>query len=174
VFKAASAITGGREMRGADGSLEEGSVAASTNNFQARYAIRHEWTGPIACASPVRGRWGGPPAGSKQIASGPVAARDLAFVPRGQTRLGMIVRQDVPEIDIKAGEAETPPATPAAPASASDAGAAPPATPPAAPPPATQPAKKEKSGCADGGQGAGGWLAFVMLGLALRLTWRRR
>ena len=41
-------------------------------------------------------------------------------------------------------------------------------------PPATQPAKKEKSGCAAGGQGAGGWLAFVMLGLALRLTWRRR
>ena len=111
VFKAAGAITGGREVRGAGGTLEEGSVAASTNNFQARYAIRHEWTGAIACANPVRGRWGGPPSGTKQIAQGPVAAKDLAFVPRGKTKLGMIVRQDVPEIDIKAGEAETPAAT---------------------------------------------------------------
>ena len=172
VFKSAGAITGGREQRGADGTLEEGSVAASTNNFQARYAIRHEWTGPIACASPVRGRWGGPPAGSKQIATGTKAATDLAFVPRGQTKLGMIVRQDVPEIDIKAGQAETSttPATP--PATPPETGTTPPAT--AETPPATQPAKKEKSGCAVGGQGAGSWLALVVLGLALGTMRRRR
>jgi hypothetical protein len=167
VFKAAPSIAGGREWRGPGGSLEEGSVAAPTNNFQARYAIRHEWTGAIACANPVRGRWGGPPGGSQQ---GPVAARDLAFVPRGKTRLGMIVRQDIPEIDIKAGQAETP-ATATPPAATADAapGAAP--TPPA---PATQPARKEKNGCAVGGRGAGGWPALLVLGIALALMWRRR
>ena len=168
VFKSAKAIAGGREWRGGDGRLEEGAVDAGVNNFQARYAIRHEWTGPIACANPVRGRWGGPPAGTRQIAQGPVAARDLAFVPRGKTRLGMIVRQDIPELGIKAGEAETPTTPAAPPAATGDAGAAPPAT----PPPASQPVKKEKSGCAVGGQG-GGWLAFLVLGLALRRRWRR-
>jgi hypothetical protein len=175
VFKSAKAIAGGREWRGNGGKLEEGAVDSGVNNFQGRYAIRHEWTGVITCANPVRGRWGGPPAGTKQIAQGPVAARDLAFVPRGKTKLGMIVRQDVPEIDIKAGEAEvsTAPATPGpAPASAADAGAA--VTPPVTPPPATQPAKKEKSGCAVGAPSGAGWLAFLVLGLALRRTWRRR
>jgi MYXO-CTERM domain-containing protein len=166
VFKSASAIAGGREWRGAGGTLEEGSVAAPSNNFQARYAIRHEWTGPIACANPVRGRWGGPPSGSQQIAKGPVAARDLAFVPRGKTRLGMIVRQDIPEIGIKAGEAEAaPPAAPVA-----DAGAV--APPPAATPP-SQPVKKEKNGCAVGGQAAGGWLALLVACLALTIRRRR-
>ena len=114
----------------------------------------------------------GQPAGSKQIATGTKAATDLAFVPRGQTKLGMIVRQDVPEIDIKAGQAETSttPATP--PATPPETGTTPPAT--AETPPATQPAKKEKSGCAVGGQGAGSWLALVVLGLALGTMRRRR
>ena len=34
------------------------------NNFQARYAIRHWWTGPITCENPQRDVWGGPPDGS--------------------------------------------------------------------------------------------------------------
>ena len=53
VFKAAPAITGGREVRNADGKLEEGSTpAGDMNNFQGRYAIRHEWRvrwGPRSC-----------------------------------------------------------------------------------------------------------------------------
>jgi hypothetical protein len=173
VFKSAKAIAGGREWRGNDGKLEEGAVDSGVNNFQGRYAIRHEWTGPISCANPVRGRWGGPPAGTKQIAQGPVAARDLAFVPRGKTKLGMIVRQDIPEIDIKAGEAETssaPPSPETPPATPPAAGE----TPPATPPPANQPVKKEKSGCALGGQGGASWLAILVLGLALRRTRRTR
>ena len=39
-----------RERRTSDG----------TNNFQGRYVILHPWTGAIACANPVRGKWGGP------------------------------------------------------------------------------------------------------------------
>lgn len=48
---------------GSNGKLEERSQPSGVNNFQARYAIRHEWTGPVTCANPVRGRWGGPPSG---------------------------------------------------------------------------------------------------------------
>ena len=155
VFKSTSAITGGREQRGADGTLEEGSVAASTNNFQARYAIRHEWTGPIACASPVRGRWGGPPAGTQQVASGPVAATDLAFVPRGKLELARIVRSDVPEIGVSSS-ATPESATPTKPDE----------TKPAEKP--YQP-KKEKKGCAAGGSsGMAGALALLLVALVLR------
>jgi len=41
-------------MRGQDGALEHGSMSGGFNNFQGRYAIRHPWTGPIACEHPVR------------------------------------------------------------------------------------------------------------------------
>jgi hypothetical protein len=58
VFKAADPIVGGREFLHDNGKLEERSRPDSINNFQARYAIRHEWTGPIQCAKPIRGRWG--------------------------------------------------------------------------------------------------------------------
>src|SRR5262249_33462883 len=60
VFQEAQAITGGREVRNANQELEHGSAPGSYNNFQGRYAIRHPWTGPIACANPRRGKWGGP------------------------------------------------------------------------------------------------------------------
>src|SRR5262249_41004023 len=52
VFRAAPPIMGGREMRAANGALENGAQSASINNFQGRYAVRHPWTGPIACANP--------------------------------------------------------------------------------------------------------------------------
>ena len=66
VFKTASPIVGGREQRDGQGHLEERAKPDSTNNFQGRYAIRHAWTGTIACQAPVRGRWGGPPSGAEQ------------------------------------------------------------------------------------------------------------
>ena len=161
VFKSAKPIAGGREWRGHDGKLEEGAVDYAMNNFQARYAIRHEWTGPIACSDPVRGVWGGPPEGTQQVAQGPAAATNLAFVPRGQTQLAQIVRQDIPEIDVKADRAADPP-QPGQPAQPSQAGTGDGQFKP----------KKEKHGCAVGGGGGAWWLAGLALGLfALR---RRR
>jgi len=159
VFKAAKSIAGGREWRGQDGKLEERSVESEMNNFQARYAIRHEWTGPIACANPTRGIWGGPPAGVQQAASGPTAATNLAFVERGKTQLAQIVRQDVPEIDVKADKTAqpAPPQQPAQPPPAGDTSFKP---------------KKEKNGCAVGGGGSA-WLAALALGF-LVLRRRRR
>ncbi|MEM9074925.1 MAG: DUF2330 domain-containing protein [Myxococcota bacterium] len=98
VFRAAPPIVGGREVRGENG-LETGSSSASINNFQGRYAIRHEWTGPIECDNPIRGRWGGPPSGD---APGTRPATDLAYAPRGSLELPRAVKQDVPEIGLQA------------------------------------------------------------------------
>jgi MYXO-CTERM domain-containing protein len=85
VFEAAPAIVGGREFMQQDGQLERGAVEepGGWNNFQARYIIRHAWEGPIECASPQRGVWGGPWPEVQNANSQPVAAQDLAFVPRG-------------------------------------------------------------------------------------------
>ena len=62
-FREAKPITGGREIWTKNG-LEYGAVPSEENYFQARYAIRHWWTGKIACKNPQRGVWGGPPDGS--------------------------------------------------------------------------------------------------------------
>jgi uncharacterized protein (TIGR03382 family) len=93
VFQAAPAIVGGREFLQQDGQLERGAIEDPNgyNNFQARYIIRHEWTGPIECAEPRRGVWGGPWP-DVQGSSRPAVARDLAFVERGAV-LGELVTE---------------------------------------------------------------------------------
>ena len=162
VFKTADPIVGGREfVVGDKGKLEEGAKKDSVNNFQGRYAIRHAWTGPIKCDKPIRNRWGGPPDG---VASeGVKPALDLAFAPRGKAQLATLVRQDIPEIDVKAAGAA---ATPSA-----DSGTSPRTD---VPPTGTtyEPKKKGGCGCAtDGGVGAGGLLG---LGVLLMIVRRRR
>ncbi|HVV87163.1 MAG TPA: DUF2330 domain-containing protein [Kofleriaceae bacterium] len=108
VFKAAPPIVGGREFLQDDGKLEERSRPSDTNNFQGRYAVRHPWTGPIACASPKRGVWGGPPGGGEPQPQ-PIAATGLAFAPRGKIDLPVVVAQDVPELGLKASDKPTLP-----------------------------------------------------------------
>ena len=148
VFKAAPPIVGGRENRGEGGKLEERAEPSSMNNFQARYAIRHPWTGPIKCENPVRGRWGGPPAG-QEIASGPVAATNTAFAPRGQIALPAMVAQDVPELKLVAGAAE----------------------PAAGAPRAATPAGPRSCGCETSGTGRDAAAPLALLAL---LAWARR
>jgi len=80
VFRAGPPIVGGRETGGPEHN-ERGATVTSQNNFQARFIIRHPWTGPIRCRNPQRGIWGGPPNG---VAPPAIAARDLAFVARNQ------------------------------------------------------------------------------------------
>ncbi|MFO0591434.1 MAG: DUF2330 domain-containing protein [Polyangiaceae bacterium] len=84
VFRAAPPIVGGREVRGSDGKLESGASASGINNFQGRYAIRHPWTGPVKCASPQRGVWGGPP-GEPYGRPAVMAALNPSFTRRGPT-----------------------------------------------------------------------------------------
>jgi hypothetical protein len=126
VFRKATPIAGGREVWATPGKLERGAHAEGVNNFQARYAIRHAWTGDIACAHPVRGVWGGPPTGYRP----PAPAKDLAFAPRAGVSLVSFLREDVPEIGVK-----RPPMfpKPAAPASAAPGTSASLSAPPAAP-----------------------------------------
>jgi MYXO-CTERM domain-containing protein len=144
-FKEAAPIAGGREHLVSNGQLEEGAQSASTNNFQARYIIRHAWTGPITCVNPVRGRWGGPDTTKVQ------PALDLAFAPRGSVKLANAVAQNVPELDLEMLES-TLAMTPGA--------------------PARGPSKKTGCGCQSGE--ASGGLAFGLLALLVRRRKRCR
>jgi len=125
VFKEAKAIVGGREFMN-DGKIEWASRPASVNNFQGRYAIRHEWKGPITCAKPIRGVWGGPPKGEKGD-SQPKPALNLAFASRGKFKLASVVEVDIPELSFKT---EVKPAAPKKPPPVEEKAVAPPPPPP--------------------------------------------
>jgi hypothetical protein len=103
VFKEAKAIVGGREvMVGSSGIIEQGYRNDHTNNFQARYAIRHAWQGKLTCSNPVRGYWGGPPStdpAAKRPAQTEVAS-DIAFAKRGPIDLASLITQPVPELGL--------------------------------------------------------------------------
>jgi MYXO-CTERM domain-containing protein len=165
VFAVADPIAGGREFLAAAGKLEEGAQKSSVNNFQGRYAIRHEWTGPIKCDKPVRGRWGGPPHDANIAAPGVKPAMDLAFVKRGQARLPEMVTRDIPEIGVKAASA------PAA-GTSSNVGSAATREPPAQTD--YKPGdKKGGCGCATGDAGDGAAASLVGLGILIAIRRRR-
>ncbi|MGE0402117.1 MAG: DUF2330 domain-containing protein, partial [Kofleriaceae bacterium] len=96
-FREAKPVTGGREVWSKTG-LEYGAAPATQNNFQARYAIRHWWTGPMTCKNPRRGVWGGPPDGGYRQ---PIAASKLAYVPRGKMQVASVIGRDLWEIGLK-------------------------------------------------------------------------
>jgi MYXO-CTERM domain-containing protein len=170
VFRPAGPIVGGREFLQSNGKLEEGSQPVTdvngVNNFQARYAIRHPWEGPITCDNPRRGVWGGPPAGvgaSQEVRP----AMDLAFAPRGAMPLREMLRQNVPELAL---EPTTTTSALLSGATGVAAGAAAAAAGAAA-------ATEDSSGCGcststDGSEGVG--LLFALLGLAGLWATRRR
>ena len=144
VFRAAAPVAGGREVRDAAGALEQGARPAPVDAFQARYAIRHPWQGPITCGDPRRGRWGGPPEGG---AARIEPARDVAFAPRGQVELARLIAGGLPDLDVvTAGAAPAPAPPPVAPATDDQKGC----------------------GCAAGGDPHGIALALLALGLVIR------
>jgi hypothetical protein len=100
-FRVARPVTGGREQWSKQG-IEYGATPSPQNYFQARYAIRHAWTGPIRCENPVRNVWGGPPDGNTQPT---IAASKLAFAPRGKLEVASVVKRDLWEIGLKRGGA---------------------------------------------------------------------
>ncbi len=163
VFKEAPPITGGREVRVQGDQLEHGATPASYNNFQGRYAIRHAWTGPIACQSPKRGKWGGPPAGATADDGRPKPALNLAFAPRG-AQLGTFLAAPVPELDVK------PTAAGAAPAAGAMDGGSDGATPPATPPTGS----RGCGGCAAAPNDGAGALVLGASALGVLLAMRRR
>ena len=126
VFREAPAVQGGREfITDQSGRPEQGARPAEYggNQFQARYAIRHPWTGPMRCAHPVRGRWGGPPDGHQ---TSTVAARDLAEVSRQGVNLSRAIRSPIPALTYSSTPVTPPAAAPITPQPA--------VTPPAPPP----------------------------------------
>jgi hypothetical protein len=96
-FREGKGIVGGREQWSKQG-LEYGAQPSPENYFQARYAVRHWWTGPIKCANPQRGIWGGPPDGAYQ---GTLMASKTAFAPRGKFELASAIKRDLWEINVK-------------------------------------------------------------------------
>jgi MYXO-CTERM domain-containing protein len=156
-FKAADPIVGGREhvIDPQTGKLEEGAQKDAYNNFQGRYAIRHEWAGPITCANPVRHQWGGPP-GDPYGYNAPMPAMNIAFAPRGQVQLPQVIKRDLPEIDVKM---DAPPEPRKRPATAAE---------PRGPEPTIA---KPTGGCGCQSSDASGGLLF---GLALLVGLRRR
>ena len=96
-FREAKPVTGGREIWTKEG-LEYGAVASEQNFFQARFAIRHWWTGAIKCKEPRRGVWGGPPDGNY---GGTIAAGKTAFAPRGNISVPDLIGRDLWEIGLK-------------------------------------------------------------------------
>jgi hypothetical protein len=189
-FRAAPPIVGGREFMQSGGKLEQGARPDAQNNFQARYAVRHPWTGPIACSSPQRGVWGGPPGGVTD--RGTAAATKLGFTRRGAPlALAAFVRgAQPPETFLSTGGATPVLAFPAAAGPGADAGIgagdgagtidagveptpAPSAMPaPAGPPPTPPP----QGGCGGCGVATGGdeVAASSVLALAVLLMVRRR
>ena len=107
-FREAKPVTGGREQWGKDG-LEYSAVPSVQNFFQARFAVRHYWTGPIACKTPQRNVWGGPPDGN---ATSTIAAGKTAFAPRGKLELATVINRDLWEIGYKKSGGGTPSPTP--------------------------------------------------------------
>lgn len=181
MFRTARPITGGRES-GAE--LSQGASESTNNNFQARYAIRHEWTGPIECEAPTRGRWGRPPVherapGEEQEpgdfqtstdalnallgvdAPRPLSARNTALAPRGDLQLAAQLSAPVPALGLDEAAVEAAveaPASEPAPVTATPA-------PPVA----------DTSGCScrlSGGAGNDAGVGFLLGGMLVLL--RRR
>jgi len=94
VFRAARPIQGGRGEHD-DGGGPKTARSAESNNFQARYIVRHYWSKKVTCDQPQRGMWGGPPDDRPENFR-PKPARDLALAPRGQVKLGEVVKTAVP------------------------------------------------------------------------------
>ncbi|MFO0558180.1 MAG: DUF2330 domain-containing protein [Polyangiales bacterium] len=109
VFREAGAVVGGREhvIDPQTHAIETGAQPAQYggNNFQARYAIRHAWTGPITCQNPRRGVWGGPPSGTQAQPTRP--ALDLATRTGAAVELPRVVSTTVAELGIRGRPAGT-------------------------------------------------------------------
>ncbi|PRP91132.1 hypothetical protein ENSA5_58690 [Enhygromyxa salina] len=185
VFEEAPGIAGGREFMQENGQLERGTQPSSQNQFQARYIIRHPWTGAIECEKPERGVWGGPPKNPNQKPQ-PSVARKLATVDRTASLGSFVTAESGAILGVAAS------ATPASPSADSGEGATSPEAPadpqtkqpdPQAAAPAkadeADPAAKEK---ADGGSCRCdvdhdtplGGLGFGLLALTIFAGVRRR
>ena len=103
VFKVAPGVAGGRGMPDRQGLLDPTTQITGFNNFQGRYVILHPWESPIACQSPQRGVWGGPPSSSGE--------RNMVQASKNQALLGTppqagdlpaLLAEPLPQLNVKA------------------------------------------------------------------------
>jgi hypothetical protein len=110
VFRKASPIVGGREIRDEGGNLETGvSPSEWQNAFQGRYIIRHKWDKPITCDDPNFERWGADPESDDPwgnpgvtAAQGPNTTGGEVFSTNESRPIERLVRDDIPEISVVA------------------------------------------------------------------------
>jgi MYXO-CTERM domain-containing protein len=183
-FRAAAPIVGGREFVTDGKRLEQGAVPSGSNNFQARYAIRHPWTGPIKCAHPQRGIWGGPPGGGMSP-NRPLPAANLGLVKSGNVQLAALVKGTLPPETFLSSAGATPallvPPSPdseggggEAQDAGADAGSAALPIEAGAMPPAEPPKGGGCAGCSTTGSGAEGAAGSGLLALVFALARRTR
>ncbi len=191
-FRAAPPIVGGREFVQDGNKLEQGARPDSQNNFQARYVIRHPWTGPIACGHPQRGIWGGPPdsVAMARRDTGATSAKRLGLAARNPSlQLAAFVRGPVPPESMLGAGGATPllsfpppsmrPAEAGVDLDASIAEAGPlDLGLDASPPPSLPPTAPPSGGCAGcsstPGDATTGGAVVALLGIALTRLRRRR
>jgi len=150
-FREAKPVVGGREHWSRSGLEYAAAPAPDTENyFQARYAIRHWWTGAISCKNPQRGVWGGPPDDYEGDAR-TIGAAKIAFAPRKGFPLANHIGRDLWEIGFK----KTRPAAAPAPKAGGTGSAA---------------GGKKAQAAAAGVVGVG---SLLLLGFALRRKQRR-
>jgi len=93
IFRHAPPIAGGLGEPEADASLDRTIRPASTNTFQARYAIVHRWEGD-RCEGWASGGWGGPPGSTdKEVVRG-----TPGLPPRGRVSLRRLLRGPLPRV----------------------------------------------------------------------------
>jgi hypothetical protein len=172
-FRAAPPIVGGREFLQDGGKLEQGARPDATNNFQARYAIRHPWKGPIACAHPQRGVWGGPPGQPWGMPPVQPAAK-IAYAPHQNLQLAALLKGPLPPESVLSAASPTPLLSFPATTSDTDAAVPAPMTAPEPPdaagigtpvPPRLAPPEGGCGGCTVGATG-GGACAVLFASLA--------
>ena len=106
IFRVADPVVGGRADGNGTSSEQDAKVAKQgPNNFQGRYIIRNYWEKPVTCEKPNYGVWGGPPASSDEGLGGGTfdkarAATNLAQAPRGQVKLGQVIRTAIPKLGV--------------------------------------------------------------------------
>ena len=112
IFRAAPPIVGGRERYlstpDEERSLEKSARPAKSNQFQARYIIRHRWTAPIECEEPKPGRW----SREKRSPNSPQVATDTAFTSRGIHPLSKFILENIDELGVEPLKSPAPPTKP--------------------------------------------------------------
>ena len=151
VFRAAPPMEGGRGIPGTDGTLSTEVTSSYGDQFQGRYIMLNPWEGELACESPERGRWGGPPGTRPGAPRAPVASAGSALLTGAVTP---------PPVQPPSPAVEETPVTP---------------TPATAPPAAAPPeASSSCAGCALAGSRPPSSAWLLVLGLALGLAARAR